>query len=316
MGFRFRKSINLGGGFRVNLSKSGVGYSWGTKGFRVTKTSKGRSRVTTSIPGTGISYSTESSPKTSHKVVKSTTYSKSEFKQESTQYKMPLVPKLIIAVISFSIGIGYYLTHGYDIGTSIISGVLIGGVLYIILYGILGAILMSAEKSEKESGTALDKFIEKKESAERNTVQKSILSKDATRLQETFEIPGAYYHRTSIAKVANPNPDWKKTCKSLIKAGKANQKIYRFERTTKTAELVEEPNNPHDKNAVMVIVDGEKIGYIGADENLHVKSILKSKTVKSISATITGGEYKTIISESDMIKDKTGPYVTVKIQYQ
>ena len=28
MGFRYRKSINLGGGFRVNISKSGIGYSW------------------------------------------------------------------------------------------------------------------------------------------------------------------------------------------------------------------------------------------------------------------------------------------------
>ncbi len=28
MGFRFRKSINMGG-FRVNISKSGIGYSFG-----------------------------------------------------------------------------------------------------------------------------------------------------------------------------------------------------------------------------------------------------------------------------------------------
>ena len=60
MGFRFRKSINLGGGFRVDLSKSGVGYSWGTKGVRFTKTEKGKRRTTLSIPGTGISYVTES----------------------------------------------------------------------------------------------------------------------------------------------------------------------------------------------------------------------------------------------------------------
>ena len=60
MGFRFRKSINLGGGFKVNLSKSGVGYSWGTKGVRFTKTAKGASRSTISIPGTGISYVSES----------------------------------------------------------------------------------------------------------------------------------------------------------------------------------------------------------------------------------------------------------------
>lgn len=56
MGFRYRKSINLGGGFRVNLSKNGIGYSWGVKGYRVTKTADGRTRQTASIPGTGISY--------------------------------------------------------------------------------------------------------------------------------------------------------------------------------------------------------------------------------------------------------------------
>ena len=60
MGFRFRKSVNLGGGFKLNLSKSGIGYSWGTKGVRFTKTAKGKSRTTLHIPGTGLSYSTES----------------------------------------------------------------------------------------------------------------------------------------------------------------------------------------------------------------------------------------------------------------
>ena len=40
MGFGFRKSIDLGGGFRINLSKSGVGYSWGVKGYR--KSNQGR----------------------------------------------------------------------------------------------------------------------------------------------------------------------------------------------------------------------------------------------------------------------------------
>lgn len=60
MGFRYRKSINLGGGFRINLSKSGIGYSFGKKGFRYTRTARGTDRVTFSIPGTGISWSQES----------------------------------------------------------------------------------------------------------------------------------------------------------------------------------------------------------------------------------------------------------------
>ena len=60
MGFRFRKSINLGGGFKINLSKSGIGYSWGTKGYRISRTARGTTRRTYSIPGTGISYVDES----------------------------------------------------------------------------------------------------------------------------------------------------------------------------------------------------------------------------------------------------------------
>lgn len=55
MGFRYRKSFKFGP-FRVNLSKSGVGYSMGNKYFRVTKKANGGVRTTTTLPGTGISH--------------------------------------------------------------------------------------------------------------------------------------------------------------------------------------------------------------------------------------------------------------------
>ena len=41
MGFYYRKSVNLGP-FRVNLSKSGLGYSAGGRGFRVGTTVRGK----------------------------------------------------------------------------------------------------------------------------------------------------------------------------------------------------------------------------------------------------------------------------------
>ena len=72
MGLRFHKSINLGGGFRVNLSTKGIGYSWGVKGYRITKTADGRTRKTLSFPGTGISYVEE------HKNRRSSVSSKSK----------------------------------------------------------------------------------------------------------------------------------------------------------------------------------------------------------------------------------------------
>lgn len=60
MGMRFRKSFKLGGGARINLSKSGIGYSFGVKGARFTKKAGGGTRSTYSLPGTGISYVQES----------------------------------------------------------------------------------------------------------------------------------------------------------------------------------------------------------------------------------------------------------------
>lgn len=66
MGMRFRKSINLGFGFRINVSKSGVGYSWGVPGYRKTASANGKKYTTYSIPKTGISYVNRKNKQKSH----------------------------------------------------------------------------------------------------------------------------------------------------------------------------------------------------------------------------------------------------------
>lgn len=66
MGWKLRKSINLGFGFRINISKSGIGYSWGGPGYRKTWKANGGTRETYSIPGTGLSY-VEDHPSSKHK---------------------------------------------------------------------------------------------------------------------------------------------------------------------------------------------------------------------------------------------------------
>ena len=56
MGFNYRKSIRVGKSGRINLSKSGVGFSFAAGLLRLTKTAKGNKRLTMNIPGTGINY--------------------------------------------------------------------------------------------------------------------------------------------------------------------------------------------------------------------------------------------------------------------
>jgi len=57
MGLYFRKSVNLGGGLRLNFSKSGIGLSGGVKGARISTGPRG-TYMNLSIPGTGIGYRT------------------------------------------------------------------------------------------------------------------------------------------------------------------------------------------------------------------------------------------------------------------
>lgn len=59
MGIRYRKSKNIGP-FRITASKSGLSASVGIKGLRLTKLANGKTRTTVSIPGTGLSYISDS----------------------------------------------------------------------------------------------------------------------------------------------------------------------------------------------------------------------------------------------------------------
>ena len=56
MGFRFRRSIKLLPGVRINLGKQGVSVSAGVRGAHVTVGAKG-TRTTVGVPGTGVSFS-------------------------------------------------------------------------------------------------------------------------------------------------------------------------------------------------------------------------------------------------------------------
>jgi hypothetical protein len=63
MGWRWRDSLNLGGGARATLTGHGVGVSWGFGGFRIGRSPTGSVWILISIPGTGLSFFRYLSPK-------------------------------------------------------------------------------------------------------------------------------------------------------------------------------------------------------------------------------------------------------------
>jgi len=62
MALRFRKTITLLPGVRLNLSKSGVSASVGGKGLSFNIGKDGRARGTIGLPGSGVSYSESVTP--------------------------------------------------------------------------------------------------------------------------------------------------------------------------------------------------------------------------------------------------------------
>ena len=94
MGLRFRKSIKIADGLKLNLSKSGVSLSAGKKGARYTVSSSGRRTATVGIPGTGISYS-----KTFGTKKKKTTKADSKLKWYQKPWGLFIIILMVVIII-------------------------------------------------------------------------------------------------------------------------------------------------------------------------------------------------------------------------
>lgn len=113
MGLRFRKSIGSKG-VRINISKSGVGYSVGGKGFRVTKTAKGTTRQTLSIPGTGISYVTETSNKSNASIGGNVNSTSSSFRNSTYFLILAIIVSTLLLITAIISIVGYINEQEYQ----------------------------------------------------------------------------------------------------------------------------------------------------------------------------------------------------------
>ena len=83
MGLRFRKSIKIAPGIRLNIGKKSSGISFGKKGLRFSANTSGRKTMTMGLPGTGLSYT-----KTFQKQKSSTANHMNNKRKESEENKM------------------------------------------------------------------------------------------------------------------------------------------------------------------------------------------------------------------------------------
>lgn len=112
--------------------------------------------------------------------------------------------------------------------------------------------------------------------------------------QEQFTAAGTSFHKAELADFGVPNPDYKLDKMQLYRAGLLDTDVYALNFEPVLAALVPEPENPHDKCAVKILLNGVHVGYIRANQSAFVTWLLATGKVRRVQAQAYGGDYRTL----------------------
>ena len=117
----------------------------------------------------------------------------------------------------------------------------------------------------------------------------------------SFNVAGINYRMENVMKLATPMKKWDMTKEQILQKY-GNKKIYRYYFTSEPVQLIPEPNNPQDPNAIKVIINNMHVGYVPQDDCSNVKALLNAGGY-TINAQFSGGEYKIISLNGDVFTD-------------
>ena len=339
MGFRYRKSFKAGP-VRINVSKSGVGYSVGGKGYRVTKKANGGMRTTASIPGTGISYVKDYSTKSKSKASASTptaaaaNVSRSDTSQKKycvhcyrmmdaeamtcpacgkSQAAVPKSTKKAAWLVACLV-LGFILSSA----TPFIAVVLFAAAIYLSVSLI----------KDKKNGQSAPVYQAPQSVAP--VVAPPKIEKEATPINEqpaaapavsykseNHRATGMEHYMDNIMALACENDGYNLSKKEIIECYSEGDRVWKYDFYPTNIELVPEPDNRYDPNAIKVVVDGKHVAYIKQGSCSRVLKAIKEGTIHRITCEMGGGPYKTYYEDEDgnytIEQDSTNYFVHLTI---
>ena len=129
-------------------------------------------------------------------------------------------------------------------------------------------------------------------------------SKNQMLTSATHKVTGIQYYMDNIMELASENLDYDLSKKELVDQGMIDERIWKYEFFVSNVELVPEPDNPEDPNAIKVIADGEQVGYIKKGSCSKVLKAIENGTIRKIDCDIGGGPYKVVYEEYDDEKER------------
>lgn len=161
MGLYFRRSRKILPGVRMNLSKNGVGFSFGTRGARYSISPTGRRTTSLGIPGSGLSYRTSAGAK------KRVPLNSSKFASPTKQNS----PSSALKVLAWCIllGLGTWVVADFFTPVSRL-GKLLDVVIGCLILG-CAVLLFLARKSRSKREIAVDEANESLDALKRDLAQ-------------------------------------------------------------------------------------------------------------------------------------------------
>ena len=162
------------------------------------------------------------------------------------------------------------------------------------------------------------------ESAAPETERRPQPSQTTQQKVEHHKVAGTSFRMDAIQSLGIENDDYELSKRAMIDEGLICERVYKTDYYANKTDLIPEPENPHDPNAIKVVVDGVHIGYIKSGSCAHVHNLLREEKIESVKCEIKGGPYKILLEDCDedgnetyeLEKDETPVYaeVTIKIK--
>ena len=132
----------------------------------------------------------------------------------------------------------------------------------------------------------------KKQGAGKNTARAAVYSAPgaSVSLPYSFRAKSWYAHKRAIMSVCRSVPAFQQADEEFLRKHTTDRRVWQYKFTDAAGELVPEPTNEADPNAIMVVVDGQTVGYVPADQTAAVRSLIRQP--HEVAVSIHGGPWK------------------------
>lgn len=119
-----------------------------------------------------------------------------------------------------------------------------------------------------------------------------------------FDVAGFEYYHEQMLEVLELNPNYKEPKRK-------DKSVFKYKYFEKPCDLIPEPKNQYDKNAILVSYDGKSLGHVPASMTSTVKMYLKKGYFPVLS--IRAGHYK-VYEDDEWVTYKKDPYAFVTLR--